>query len=396
MNRRRCLLIAGEASGDTLAAELVLAMKAAGNDWEFLGAGGPRMAAAGVRLTVDLTRHAVVGIWEVVKHYPELRQLFRQLIELATTRLPDVIVLVDYPGFNLRYARAIQKIARSWRHRQFGNWHPKIVYYVSPQIWAWHASRVHQIARDVDLLLSIFPFEKAWYAPRAPRLRVEFVGHPLIDRHAKPAPVGPAPEQSASATKAPAQPLVLLLPGSRTRELNQHLPAIAAAVPQIEAACRVRWRLVLPSEKLAALAKTWLAALPQIEVRVGGLAESLGEAALAIASSGTVTMECAYFEVPTVVIYRVSWSTYRLGRWLVQVKYIAMPNLLADRAIYPELIQHDASPERIAKESITLLTDQPRRNEIHAALRQTIATLGEPGASHRAARIIQSLFQPAP
>lgn len=389
MNRRRCLLIAGEASGDTLAAELVQALKGAGGEWEFFGAGGPKMQAAGVDLAVDLTRHAVVGVWEVLIHYPELRRLFRQLLDLAADRVPDCIVLVDYPGFNLRFAQAVKALVRARRQRWFYNWDPKIVYYVSPQLWAWHESRVHQIARDVDLLLSIFPFEKAWYAPRAPQLRVEFVGHPLVDRYGRRPEPGPPAEGAKPGTP---KPLIVLLPGSRARELKQHLPVIAAAVPRIEAAAEVRWRLVLPNEKLAALAREWLAARPQIEVRVGGLAESLREAAIAIASSGTITLECAWFGVPTVVIYRVAWSTYQLGRRLVRVPYIAMPNLLANRALYPELIQHEASPERIAREALALLQDPARRAEIQTALGRTIASLGESGASHRAARLIQGLW----
>ena len=388
MNRRRCLLIAGEASGDTLAAELVQGLRA-GGEWEFFGAGGPRMQAAGVDLAVDLTRHAVVGVWEVLKHYPELRRLFQRLLELATDRLPDCIVLVDYPGFNLRYAEAIQAFARA-RRRLFHNWRPRLVYYVSPQIWAWHSSRVHQIARDIDLVLSIFPFEKAWYAEREPRLRVEYVGHPLLDRYPRASLSAGRPGADAESSDGP--PLVLLLPGSRARELNQHLPAIAEAIPLIERASPVRWRAVLPSERLAETARALLAHLPRVEVRVGGLAESLGEASVAIASSGTVTMECAFFAVPTVVVYRVAWSTYQLGKRLVQVKHIAMPNLLAGRALFPELIQHEASPAAVAREVLALLRDPARRAEVKSELRQTIASLGAPGASARAACHIESLF----
>ena len=347
------------------------------------------MKAAGVDLAVDLTRHAVVGVWEVLKHYPELRRLFRQLLDLAADRVPDCIVLVDYPGFNLRFAKAVKALVRARRQRWFYNWDPKIVYYVSPQLWAWHESRVHQIARDVDLLLSIFPFEKAWYASRAPELRVEFVGHPLVDRYGQ----RPEPRPPAEGTKVGTPPpLIVLLPGSRARELKQHLPPIAAAVPRIEAAAEVRWRLVLPNDKLAELARKWLAARPQIDIRVGGLAESLSEAAIALASSGTVTLECAWFGVPTVVIYRVAWSTYELGRRLVRVPYIAMPNLLANRALYPELIQHEVSPDRIAQEALALLKDPARRAEIRTALGETIASLGGSGASHRAARLIRGLW----
>ena len=139
------------------------------------------MAAAGVRIDVDLTAHAVVGLWEVAKHYPQIRRFFWRLIALAMERLPELIIVVDYPGFNLRFVKAIRRLVQR-RRGPFFNWRPKIVYYVSPQLWAWHQSRVHQIARDVDLLLSIFPFEKSWYAGRVPGFRVEYVGHPMKDR----------------------------------------------------------------------------------------------------------------------------------------------------------------------------------------------------------------------
>jgi lipid-A-disaccharide synthase len=327
-----------------------------------------------------------------LKHYPELRRLFRQLLDLAADRVPDCIVLVDYPGFNLRFAKAVKALVRARRQRWFYNWNPRIVYYVSPQLWAWHSSRVHQISRDVDLLLSIFPFEKAWYAQRAPQLRVEFVGHPLVDRYGGRSDHRQPRKEAADKTTAKSKPLIVLLPGSRARELRKHLPPIAAAVPRIEASAEVRWRMVLPNEKLAELARERMGHLPQIEIRVTGLAESLSEATAAIASSGTITMECAWFGIPTVVIYRVSWSTYQLGRRLIRVPHIAMPNLLANRALYLELIQHEVTPERIAQEALALLNDPARRLEIKKALGETVASLGPSGASRRAAGLIQGLW----
>jgi lipid-A-disaccharide synthase len=361
------MLIAGEASGDTLGAELVEALKAecGGQDFEFIGAGGPKMAGAGVQLAFDLSAHAVVGIWEVLKNYGKFKAFFNELLALAAERKPDFVILIDYPGFNLRFAKALRASAR---------WKPRIIYYVSPQIWAWHESRVHQIARDIDLMLAIFPFEKSWYAARKPDFKVEFVGHPLIERHAR-----QAPPPSAERT-------LLLLPGSRVRELRQHLPPMLAAARRIGGEIE----MVLPDERLRELAGT-LGDLSGIRVQIGGLAEALARARVAIASSGTVTMECACFGVPTVVIYKTSWSTHFLGRRFIRVKYLAMPNLLADTELYPELIQNAATAGNIAAAAENLLHNEPRRAAIKAQLRAVISSLGGPGASLRAARAILSL-----
>src|ERR1044072_932759 len=223
------MIIAGEASGDTLGAELVKALRRTPNcaRAEFFGAGGPKLAVAGVDLAFDLAAHAVVGIWEVVKNYGKFKTFFEQLLKVALERKPDAVILIDYPGFNLRFVRALRE-----RCADTG-WRPKIVYYVSPQIWAWHESRVHQIARDVDLMLAIFPFEKDWYRERAPNFRVEFVGHPLIDRYAGHKFDGGGRDE------------VLLLPGSRVRELKKHLPVMIDAALQMRGAEKFLCRMVL-------------------------------------------------------------------------------------------------------------------------------------------------------
>lgn len=372
------MLIAGEASGDTLGAELVKALRAErpGDTLAFFGAGGPRLAEAGANLLFDLSAHAVVGIWEVLKNYGKFKRFFDRLLDLALERKPDFLILIDYPGFNLRFAKALRA-----RARQSPGWSPKIVYYVSPQIWAWHESRIHQIARDVDLMLTIFPFERGWYAQRKPDFRVEFVGHPLIDRyaHGKIAP-----------TSGDSPPTLLLLPGSRVRELRKHLPVMIEAAMRLAAEEHLRIEMVLPNEKLKALAES-LGNLQKIEVQIGRLAEALSRATLAIASSGTVTMECAYFRVPTIVIYKTSWSTYRLGRRFIRVKYLAMPNLLADKELYPEFIQDAASVENLHRTAQELLASPLKRAQIKTELDKVIASLGEPGASTRAARAILRL-----
>ena len=389
MQGLKYMLIAGESSGDTLAAELVKALRAsalAGGTPAppvFFGAGGPRMAAAGVELAMDLTRHAVVGIWEVLRHYRQFKAIFERLLRLANERQPDLIILVDYPGFNLRFARAIKSRVRA-RAGTFNNWSPKIVEYVSPQLWAWHESRVHQVARDVDLMLTIFPFEPAWYAARAPQLRVEFVGHPLIDRYA-----GGGPAKAGNPPAGTSR--VLLLPGSRKREIHKHLPLMIEAARQMRARQPLELRLVLAHETLAPVARHWLAAMPGLSIQVGQLDQALREADVVLAASGTVTMECAFFGVPTVVLYRTSWSTYLLARRLIKVRHIAMPNLLANETTYPEFIQSAATPENLARAALDLLNNRERRALIQTKLAAVIASLGPPGASQRAARAIDAL-----
>jgi lipid-A-disaccharide synthase len=397
------MLAAGESSGDRLAAELVDSLRSAlllnlstiSPDLQprhtpiaprFFGVGGPHMAAAGVELHHDATTHSVFGLSEIVRHLRTFHQLFRHLLNLASQRQPDLIVLIDNSGFNRRLAAAIQRRVRS-RRRSFNNWRPRIVYYVSPQVWASRPGRAYQLARDVHLLLSIFPFEPDWYANRIPQFPVEFVGHPLIDRYAH------TPRTSESSSTIP---LVLLLPGSRTQEIRRHLPPMIDALQTITLKRAVRARMILPNDSLVTLARHYTSAVPNLEIRPGGLAESLSEATIAIASSGTVTLECAFFGVPTVVLYRVSWPTYFIARQVVKVDHIAMPNILSHATVYPEFIQGDVTAENIAREAIDLLMNTERRASIQLSLQQAIQTLGPPGASHRAAHAILKLLASSP
>ncbi len=399
---KRIMVIAGEASGDLLGAELVQALRARLTDGEaapttdlqplhtsleprFFGAGGPRLAEAGVELAFDMTAHAVVGLVEVLKKYGQFRRLFRRLFQMAVERQPHAIICVDFSGFNLRLAHAIKQFARR-EQGTFANWDPKIIQYVSPQVWASRPGRAQRLEHDADLLLSIFPFEKDWYGTRAPGLRVEFVGHPMIDRYAR----GPRTNSDPSSP-----PLVLLLPGSRGGELKRHLPVMTAAAEQIAARQPVRLRLILPNDELAARARIF--AVPalrsrNLEVQVGGLAESLAETAVAIASTGTVTLECAYFGVPTVALYKTSWSTYEIGKRIIQVGFLAMPNVMAGQAIYPEYIQRAATPGNIAREALDLLNNPTRRTEMQSRLAKITRSLGTPGAADRAAQAIAELL----
>jgi len=384
--RKTVLMIAGEASGDALGAELIEAMQAepGGDLIDFIGAGGPKMAAAGQHAELDLTQHAVVGIWEVLKNYGKFRQLFRQLLDLATRREPDAIVLIDYPGFNLRFARAIRNYQSSGG--AFRDWQPKIICYVSPQLWAWREGRVHAIARDIDLMLSIFPFEKEWYAERVPEFPVEFVGHPLVDRFPLAKPDGKSvPLDPDLFTE---EPTVLLLPGSRRREIDKHLPVMLEAAVIFSEKIKTHLRMVLPSNEMLELARRHIPTDIKIDLQVGGLAKALGQASLAIASSGTITMECAWFRVPTVVLYKTSPLTHALGRTLVKVPYLAMPNLLAGEELFPEFIQSAANADNLAEASLRLLRDRSERTRILDGLELVAAQFGESGAASRAARAV--------
>jgi len=389
------MVVAGEASGDALAAELVQSVRqqaAEGapvftRDYQpihsslsprFYGAGGPAMAKAGVELELDLTRHAVVGLSDVLRHLLKFRRILQQLSRMAVNRQPDALVCVDFSGFNRRLAHSVRRQARA--RGPFQNWKPLIVQFVSPQVWASREGRAYQMAVDYDLVLSIFPFEKDWYAKRVPSLKVEFVGNPLIDRHRVP------PEAWTRATNP--SPVVALLPGSRMGEINRHLPVIVQACEHMERQIPdLRACIALPTPELLETARAY--SLPSfIKLQQGGLPELLANADLAVASTGTVTMECALFGVPTVALYKTSWSTYEVGKRIVKVPFLAMPNILAGREVFPEFIQNAATPENLAQAGLALLRDDNRRQQVKASLAAIIASLGSGGASGRAAKII--------
>lgn len=405
------MLIAGEASGDGLAAELVAALRQRvlaaearpTHDLQplrteltphFFGAGGPRMKAAGVELALDLTQHSLIGISEVFRKYLQFRKLFRQLFQLALDRQPDAIIGVDYGGFNLRFGHAIRRHVR--RHRkEFVPWNPRLVQYVSPQVWASRPGRAFQMAEDYDLVLSLFPFEKEWYARRVPNLRVEFVGHPIVERlgdNRNPSQTAKAaPSDPAGRADGRSSPLVLLLPGSRPDEIRRHLPVLAGAIKLMrDQLPALRAKMVLPHDSLAR--DPAVSALPPgTEIQVGVLTEVLAQADLAITKSGTVTLECALCGVPAVVFYRTSWPTYLVAKKLVRVPYLAMPNLLAGEEIFPEYVQHAATPENLARAALELLRDEARRQAMNARLRQFVSSLGGPGATWRAADAVARL-----
>jgi lipid-A-disaccharide synthase len=352
------MFIVGEASADAHAAELIKALRRQSPELKIFGAGGPKMKAAGMELLLDLTEHAVVGFVEVLMNYGKFRKIFWQLVGEAEKRKPDAVVLVDFPGFNLRFAAQMKKRGI------------KVIYYISPQLWAWHASRAKQIERDVELMLTIFPFEKAWYAEHAPKLRVEFVGHPMLDRFS-----------AERKTVERESKLVALLPGSREREVVKMWPLMAQMVELFPQG--VEFVAAAVNKQLASMMNH-----PRVIVEVGSAHDLMRCATLAITASGTATMECAYFGCPMIVVYKVNWLTYLIGRAVVKVKWLAMPNVIAGKSIVPEFIQHDATPGLVAKVARELLQDPSRREAMQHDLDGVIKSLGAPGASDRAAHLV--------
>ncbi|HVV01457.1 MAG TPA: lipid-A-disaccharide synthase [Verrucomicrobiae bacterium] len=398
MRPRTFMVVAGEPSGDWLAAELVKELRdmlGAGpplftTDYQplhaslaprFFGAGGPLMEKAGVELLFDLTRHSVIGISEVMAKYFEFRRMLNRLRAAARQREPDAIICVDFSGFNRRLASAVRADTR--KRDWFHDWQPRIIQYVSPQVWASREGRVYQMARVYDLVLSIFPFEEEWYARKAPRMKVKFIGDPMVDRYGI---------QRHRAAEPQIPPVLLLLPGSRPGELRRHVPVMLRALELVRNHIpEARAVMVLPNEELARQAKA-LGTGGSVEVQVAGLLDRLQTADAAISSTGTVTRDCAYFGVPTVALYKTSLSTYQLGKRLVKVKFLAMPNLLANEAVFPEFIQDDASPEKIAAAALGLIENRELREATLEKLSKIAASLGPPGASRRAAREILDLL----
>lgn len=398
MTPKRFMVIAGEASGDILAAELVTELRAAfgrvstySNNVQplradlapvFFGAGGPRMAEAGVDLAFDLTQHSLIGL-PGPRTALKLSRLFKRLEALACEREPHAIICVDFQLFNSLFATAVKQHVRA-REGTFNNWNPKIIKYISPQVWASREGRARKIARDFDLVISIIPFEKDWYAARVPELPVEFVGHPLLERYRD----RTGPDRTS---EIPASPNVVLLPGSRKGELKRHWPVMLGAWQKIKAAVPgAHVKAILPNETLAAMAKS--GTTQSVEIQVGGLADALTKADLAISKTGTITMECALFGVPTVTMYIASAFTYQVGLRIVKVKWASMPNLIANEEVFPEFIQHAATPDSISHAALQLLQNKPRREKVRTQLAKVVAKFGTPGASQRAAEAILAVM----
>ena len=325
---------------------------------------------AGTEFTDWIDEAGVVGLWEVIKRYGYFRRQFRAALNEIADAQPTAVVLIDYPGFNLRLARALRNRSPA----------QKTIYYISPQVWAWNRRRIRAMAQTLDLMLCIFPFEAELYNQSG--LRTVFVGHPMINAQRG---------RQLDATRNPN--LVALFPGSRFREVRKILPVMLQAALEICAQrSGTRFEVAAASEALAAEIQQQVlkSSLPRDAVRVG-VGESsaiMQRACVGIIASGTATLEAAYLRLPFVLVYKVSWITYCAARLVVRVKHLGMPNVLAGREIVPEFIQHRANPRFIAKAVLNLMNDPALRQRMIADFDEVAGKLGQGDADREAARAI--------
>jgi lipid-A-disaccharide synthase len=355
----RILVSAGEPSGDLYASRVVEALRKRHPEAEFFGCAGPRMQAAGVRAIVEQRSLAVVGIVEVVAHIPRIWREFRKLVRASATEKPDVAILTDSPDFHLRLAKKLkqQRIP--------------IVYMIAPQAWAWREGRVKALRETVQRLLCIFPFEEEFFQTRG--VPTTYIGHPLA-RIARPA--SSRAEFCAKINLPEDARIVVLLPGSRHGEVDRHMPVMIDAAKRIRQSHRVEFVLALPAgfglEQTRFREPIRAASIQVIE---GSTWDALAHAEVALAASGTVTIEAAMLGVPMVTFYRVNALSWILGRWLVRAPHLTMVNLVAGRRVAPELIQSEMTEERIATEACRLLEDADARKAMRAALAEVAAKL---------------------
>ena len=369
-------ILAGEASGDSRGAELMRALRERIPGVQFLGAGGPQMKALAGDAIFDWADEAVVGLWDVLKKYGYFRaQLARMLAEIER-ELPDALITVDYPGFNLRLARAAKARIPGLR----------TIHYVSPQVWAWNRGRIPKMAKYLDLMLCLFPVEVPMYEKA--RLPAVCTGHPLLDTLAE--------KKRPDYVRDPN--LVALLPGSRAKEVRKIFPIMLHAALHLRIARqRLRFEAAAASEPLAeemrALLRTHGLDETACPITLGNANDLMQRAAAGMVCSGTATLEATYFGLPMVILYKVAWLTWAIGKRLVKIPFLGLPNVLAGREIIREFLQTDAKPEVIANDLILLLEHEPVRTAQQAAQAQVIATLGERGAAKRAAEAIAEAIE---
>jgi lipid-A-disaccharide synthase len=365
--------VAGEVSADNHGAAVMRSLRELDGEIKFVGRGGPQMQQiAGGQFKNWIGDAAVLGLWEVLRKYGYFQEQFHETLCEIRENKPDAVVLIDYPGFNLRLARALRREAP----RQ------KIIYYISPQVWAWNRGRIRRMAQSINLVLCIFPFEVDFYSQAG--LRALFVGHPMIERL-----------RARKIETERDRNLIGLFPGSRSREVRKIFPVMLETARELRKLNQnLRFEVAAASAELAQEMQPFIARLdrPQdrqaIQIRLDETAELMQRAWAGIVASGSATLEAAYFRLPFVLIYKVAWPTYLAARLVVNVKYLGMPNLLADKEVVPEFIQHRANPNAIVKAVQPLIENANAREQMISQFDAVIPKLGDSGASERAARAI--------
>jgi lipid-A-disaccharide synthase len=378
--RPKILVSAGEASGDLYASQLVNAIRRQHPDADFFGCAGPRMRKAGVREVVDAGSLAVVGLVEVLHHIPRIYGEFRKLVEAARNERPDLAILTDSPDFNLRVATKLRKLGIP------------VLYLIAPQVWAWREGRVNRMRRDLERVLSIFPFEEEYFARHG--VAATYIGHPLTWT------VRPALSRAEFFAKHgldDLKPLITMLPGSRVGEVARHLPAVVDAAATLQKRYEANVVLATPVQFSARAGASFFQERisgSSIQVLEGETSDALAHADVAIAASGTVTIEAAILGTPMVTFYKVTALSWALGRFLVRVPYYSMVNLVAGRKVVPELMQNEATGDRLAAEALRLLEDAGSREEMKRSLEDVRSKLAAPDhPMERAARIVDEYLK---
>jgi lipid-A-disaccharide synthase len=365
--------VAGEVSADNHGAALMRSLRELDPGLKLIGRGGPKMQqVAGKQFKNWIGDAAVLGLWEVLRKYGYFREQFQETLTEILEHKPGAVVLVDYPGFNLRLARALRRKS----HRQ------KIIYYISPQVWAWNRGRIKRMTRLIDLVLCIFPFEADLYNKSG--LRAVFVGHPMIER------------LQLRRTNAERDPnLIGLFPGSRMREVRKIFPVMLETARLLsQAKSSLHFKVAAASDELAQEMSPATAAFEPlqgrevIQIATGATAEIMQRAWAGMVASGSATLEAAYFRMPFVLIYTVAWPTYLAARAVVNVNYLGMPNLLAEKEVVPEFIQRQAKPEAISHAMRRLMENTSARKQVISEFDAITSKLGGSGASETAARAI--------
>ncbi len=373
MNPRELLVVAGEASGDLHGARLITELRRRVPDLTTFGLGGDEMRAAGLDAVAHSSEISVVGITEVLKILPRAREVFADLLKEVDRRRPAMAVLIDFPDFNLRLARELKRRGL------------EVVYYISPQVWAWRRGRVKTIARLVDRMLVLFPFEVDFY--RGHGVEVVHVGHPLVDE------VPALPQRWARGEPEGEPYRVALLPGSRLSEVEALLPSLLESVRLLADELPIEAHIIraptIPREILEEAVE--LAGLPVRIVDEDRFA-AIADSHLALCASGTATLEVGLLGTPMVMVYRLAPWTYAMAKLLVRLPYVSLVNLVLDRKAVPELLQGGAHPERIAVEAERLLTNAGARDVMRNALAELRGRLGEGGASGRAADEVAAML----
>ncbi len=375
--QKHLVIVAGEASGDIHAAHLVDELKKLDPSLTFSGVGGPRLQASGVALYKDISSLAVVGFVEVLKNYGKIRRIFDLILKKIDELKPQAVILIDYPGFNLRLAKEIKKR------------NVKVIYYISPQVWAWKANRVEQVRKYVDKMLVLFRFEQDFYARRG--VQVEFVGHPLADALNVPMDKNKFCKQHGLNQE---KLTIGLLPGSRQNEINTLLPVMLKAADLLQKEFAPIQFLVMKAHTIerSLLEDHCRDAQCRPKIIETGTYDGINACHLCIVASGTATLETAIQEKPMVIVYKTSFPTWLMAKLLVKIPYIGLVNVVARKEIVAECVQFKATPEHIASELRKIITDEIKVAVIKKNLRTVKDLLGAPGASRRAAQsIIQTI-----